>query len=152
MTHPTPNDAMTDIERLADEYADAVVDWSMNGHPADKARAALLAAIGKLVSSTQPAMAWQPIETAPKDGRALLLGHFNSHGKWRTVRGEWCSEAAIAEGWEDPEAPEGWYETSVESDDVPNCWWTEPTHWQPLPPPPRSQVQGGLSTNNEEMK
>jgi hypothetical protein len=97
-------------------------------------------------------MAWQPIETAPKDGRALLLGHFNSHGKWRTVRGEWCSEAAIAEGWEDPEAPEGWYETSVESDDVPNCWWTEPTHWQPLPPPPRSQVQGGLSTNNEEMK
>ena len=28
--------------------------------------------------------AWQPIETAPKTGRTLLLGYFNSHGNWRT--------------------------------------------------------------------
>jgi hypothetical protein len=79
---------------------------------------------------------WQSIETAPKDGRTILLGHYNSHGKWRTLRGQWFSAATIAETWEDDECPEGWYETSVECDDDVNAWWTEPTHWKPLDPPP----------------
>lgn len=85
---------------------------------------------------------WQPIETAPKDSRTLLLGYFNSHGKWRTVRGQWMSEDYIAEYWEDPDDVEpGWFETSVEADDPPNCWRIEPTHWMPLPPAP---PQGGI--------
>lgn len=79
--------------------------------------------------------AWQAIESAPKDGRAMLLGHFNSHGNWRTIRGAWCSADAIAETWEN-EADEGWYEMAVEADDTPSAWWTEPTHWMPLPAPP----------------
>lgn len=80
---------------------------------------------------------WQPIETAPKDGRTLLLGRFNSHKKWRTMRGQWMSEEYIAEQWEEPENGEpGWFETAVEPDDVPNCWATEPTHWMPLPAEP----------------
>jgi hypothetical protein len=84
---------------------------------------------------------WQPIETAPKDGRALLLGHFNSHGKWRTVRGQWFSADEIAETFENPDGcDEGWFETVVESDDIPNCWATEPTHWMPLPLPPKEAL------------
>lgn len=84
---------------------------------------------------------WRSIETAPTDGRTILLGYFNSHGKWRTLRGQWMSEAYIAEYWEDPDDVEpGWFETSVEADDPPNCWRIiEPTHWQPLPPPPEAQ-------------
>ena len=83
-------------------------------------------------------MTWQPIETAPRDGRTLLLGYFNSRGKWRTMRGQWMSEDYIAEHWEDPDDVEpGWFETSVEADDVPNCWRTEPTHWMPLPAAPQ---------------
>lgn len=89
--------------------------------------------------------AWQPIETAPKD-RTLLLGYFNSHGKWRTLRGQWFSQESIEDTWEEPEfAGEGWYETPVEIDDTPNCFWTEPTHWQPLPSPPIEQAIGRAS-------
>ncbi|TDV06022.1 hypothetical protein [Paraburkholderia caballeronis] len=85
------------------------------------------------------AVAWQPIETAPKTGRTVLLGYSNAAGKWRTVRGQWMSETYIAEDWEEPDDVEpGWFETSVEADDVPNCWRVEPTHWMPLPPEPGS--------------
>lgn len=88
-------------------------------------------------SALQPA--WRDIESAPKDGRVVLLGKFNSHNKWRTMRGQWFSADAIAETWEDPDdAPEGWYETSVEAEDMPNVWYTEPTHWMPLPPAPKA--------------
>ena len=81
---------------------------------------------------------WQPIETAPKDGRTMLVGYLNSHGNWRTMRGRWYSQDTIEEEWEDPDlAGEGWYETVVESDEYPNCWWTTPTHWMPLPEPPK---------------
>jgi hypothetical protein len=98
---------------------------------------ALLDEIDRLRAELQPRR-WQVIETAPKDGRTLLLGYFNSHGKWRTVRGQWMSEDYIAEYWEDLDDIEpGWFETSVEADDAPNCWRIEPTHWMPIPPGPR---------------
>lgn len=78
---------------------------------------------------------WQPIETAPKDGRTLLLGHRNALGNWRTLRGRWIPKAEIEEHWEEDDFPEGFYEEAVEADE-PNCWPTEPTHWMPLPEPP----------------
>lgn len=73
---------------------------------------------------------WQPIETAPRNGRTLWLGWVNPLGKWRTGRGQWFSTQEIAEVWEDPdEGGEGWYETASECDDLPNCWPIAPTHW-----------------------
>ena len=89
-------------------------------------------------------MEWQPIETAPKDGRTLLLGYFNSHGNWRTVRGEWLSQDHIDEYFEEgcEDAEPGWFETSVECDAPPNCWPTTPTHWMPLPAPPTDEMKG----------
>jgi hypothetical protein len=93
-------------------------------------------ALGSLPVETN---GWQPIETAPKDGRTLLLGYFNSAKKWRTLRGQWFTEGSMDE-WDGVADynPAGWYETSVENDDPPNCWHTEPTHWMPLPKPPGS--------------
>ena len=80
---------------------------------------------------------WQDISTAPKNGRTVLLGYFNHYNKWRTLRGQWFSRQEI-EDWEDSDGcEEGWYETSVECEDVPNCWQTNPTHWMPLPKQPK---------------
>lgn len=80
---------------------------------------------------------WQPIESAPKDGRSMLLGHFNTAGNWRTLRGRWFSAEKIEYEWENADDFEaGWYEESVEADDIPNVWATSPTHWMPLPNPP----------------
>lgn len=85
---------------------------------------------------------WQPIATAPKTGATLLLGYFNHYGKWRTLRGQWYSQDAIENDFEDSDnAAPGWYETSVEADDIPNCWPTNPTHWMELPAPP-AQLKG----------
>jgi hypothetical protein len=92
---------------------------------------------------------WQSIETAPKDGGALLLGYRNALGNWRTVRGQWFSDEQIKEEWEDGyDSEEGWYETSVEADDLPNCWPVNPTHWQPLPEPPVSLLATAAATND----
>lgn len=80
---------------------------------------------------------WMPIESAPKD-KVLLLGYFNESGKWRTVRGEWFCQEEIDDQWEFPEnGSPGWYETCVNADEPPNCWPIEPTHWMPLPTPPK---------------
>lgn len=87
---------------------------------------------------------WQPIETAPKDGRALLLGRFNEMGNWRTMRGQWTSQAEIDNDWEDPDGHEqGWYEVAI-TPDAPNCWSIAPTHWQPLPVRPTANGAGDL--------
>ncbi|EGP42993.1 hypothetical protein [Achromobacter insuavis] len=81
--------------------------------------------------------AWLPIESAPQTGRTLLLGYWNSLGKWRTVRGQWMSLDHIAENWEEPDDAEaGWFETAVEAEEAPNCWRITPSHWQPLPAAP----------------
>lgn len=81
-----------------------------------------------------------PIETAPKDGRTLLLGRFNELGKWRAIRGQWSTQASIDDGWEDPDGfEEGWYETAIEPD-VPNYWSINPTHWMAIPAAPSTPL------------
>lgn len=64
------------------------------------------------------ALAWQPIETAPKDGTPFLA--WNGH--WRGVA--MYFEARYEE---DPE----WV------DEQTNYIEPEPTHWMPLPTPPK---------------
>jgi hypothetical protein len=71
MTHPTPNDAMKDIERLIDALVGATADDDIEVF--NRARAALLAAIGKLVASTQPAtdMGKRTGSTAPASSHGI---------------------------------------------------------------------------------
>lgn len=73
---------------------------------------------------------WQPIETAPKgEGVLLLFGiidpceMLNWHkpvqfvGYWDHIDGAWCTMATTFNG------P-----------------FAQPTHWQPLPPPPETSA------------
>lgn len=66
---------------------------------------------------------WRPIETAPKDASALMLG---------IVRRGTLKEIHI-----------GGYRYAVNDDEI-SCWWSDqcddvivPTHWQPLPAAPK---------------
>jgi hypothetical protein len=67
---------------------------------------------------------WQPIESAPKDGTTILLGHasFKPEAAWW----EYCS-------WF-----EGWCSGGFRSDMYGPGF--DPTHWMPLPPPPKSET------------
>jgi len=70
-------------------------------------------------------MEWQPIETAPKDGRRILLGREG----WCEV-GRWaldyeCRQNADPGAWSDD------HDYGGPEDD---SW---PTHWTPLPEPPK---------------
>lgn len=87
-------------DSVLDMIADAIGDPEL-GY--DGARA-LLAQYGS--------PAWQPIETAPKDGREVLAG-FQGQFKW-------VSFIAFA-------TPDGVYR---------DCF-ADPTHWMPLPPAPQ---------------
>ena len=101
-----------------------------------------LSAPGQCLHGISEPSGWMPIETAPKDGRTILFGYRNSLGKWRTMRGKYFTRATIDEEWEEPdECDEGWYETSVEADDVPNYWAMNPTHWMPLPAAPKGGAE-----------
>lgn len=80
---------------------------------------------------------WQPIETAPRDDVVLLFGRldplrlqgvkygsletpFRAAGYWGDIDGAWCT---VGSTWEGP--------------------WMLPTHWMPLPPPPRPNPEAG---------
>lgn len=71
---------------------------------------------------------WQPIETAPKDGTKVLL----TNGSWvETARWANCDERFEGENWQWllVDCEDGYYNVTAE----PN----EPTHWMPLPEPPK---------------
>lgn len=62
--------------------------------------------------------AWKPIDTAPKDGTVILLGHSEAvfDGWWDTYDNAWVDGETNGYG-------------DLRSYD--------PTHWQPLPAPPK---------------
>lgn len=68
--------------------------------------------------TTPTAEGWMPIETAPKDGTSIMLGNpgwlIPTVGSWRHYG----------------HAPAGW-----------TGGGSNPTHWQPLPPPPQPEKQ-----------
>jgi hypothetical protein len=69
---------------------------------------------------------WQPIETAPKDGRGFIA--YNEFtGPYITAATQPSPDGEVLfpmHGWRG----------------VPGTWFPVPTHWQPLPEPPDSPV------------
>ena len=67
-------------------------------------------------------MTWQPIATAPKDGRYILFTC------------DWGVGPRIVVGWWDSLA-DGWYATPC----VKGLKALTPVHWMPLPDPPKAE-------------
>lgn len=84
---------------------------------------------------------WEPIGTAPKDGRAVLVMRDIWPGT-ASGRAEECNghNTYVAEWWTDR-----WvcYMSAIQDPDCP----IEPTHWMPLPPTPKD---GGLPTTTDQ--
>jgi hypothetical protein len=72
-------------------------------------------------------MQWQPIETAPRDGTAVLLtdGFDVAVARWEDTGMRFQNLAWVVSRYIDGE-----YNSTVDFDD--------PTHWMPLPPKPSS--------------
>lgn len=64
---------------------------------------------------------WKPIETAPRDVEILV-----SNGKWQFVA-QWVKNPYTDD--------ERWMIARLENGE--SVLITDPTHWQPLPPPPK---------------
>lgn len=89
---------------------------------------------------------WRPIDTAPKDGRKVILFYRNSHNNARTVMARWLTDEQAAESDADGVGLEGgWYECIDNWDDYTevSIHQGEPSHWMPLPCPPSATVSEG---------
>lgn len=76
---------------------------------------------------------WQPIGSAPKDGRVVLLW-------WRSEFGpDYVAYWACGYWKEFGDGSKGWIGESFHASE-PRCWTRivgeRPTHWMPLPAPP----------------
>lgn len=104
----------------------------------DKTTAAIAALRERLA---QPGLdaGWQPIETAPKTGKKVILFYLNRNNFPRTVMARWLTDEQAAETDTDCVGLEGgWYECIDNWDDYTEVaiHEGEPTHWMPLPPAP----------------
>ncbi len=80
--------------------------------------------------STAPT--WQPIETAPKNGTEILLC---SGGRWKSINiGHWVPVGYAG--------VKGKWHTGFTCADEGDFDIDSPTHWQPLPEPPRAALSG----------
>ena len=81
--------------------------------------------IERLRAENKPALTqWQPIETAPKDGRWILVWAPDHN----VEKVGWCNK------------PEGGYWSPLLMDPFDSSpLYYKPTHWMPLPPPPSEE-------------
>jgi DNA phosphorothioation-dependent restriction protein DptG len=95
---------------------------------------------------------WQPIETAPS-GKAVLISYLNSCGNRRTVKAVKFGQYECAANYDSDDfaeyceekdeyfCPAGWYEQIDNWDEYSSVkvYQGEPTHWMPLPAPPKDE-------------
>lgn len=125
----------------------------IDGTPLQNDIAVMMAEFAGIYSgqaAQQPSVGWQPIETAPKDGRSVLIFYKNCMGKDRIIKASYTqrfteeSDNDWAEYSEEKDcyySPEGWYEQIDNWDEYGSCFVgggnvSRFTHWMPLPVPP----------------
>jgi hypothetical protein len=93
----------------------------------------------------KPLTEWQPIGTAPKTGKKVVLFYLNRNNLPRTVMARWLTDEQAAETDADGVGLEGgWYECIDNWDDYTEVaiHEGEPSHWMPLPEPPTDAAHG----------
>jgi hypothetical protein len=132
---------MSDLDNLRPEVRDAVaaIDKGngvfVNGDGCEggiawatiRAELLRLARAEAELAALKARMQWQPIETAPRDGSSVIIG---CAGKG-SGEGVYATEPGW-KGWPEP----GWYWVGEDADLARPI---EPTHWMPLPPPPKGE-------------
>lgn len=120
----TANEAM--VERALRAYYPQAAEKKLSEDAYRKMRAALEAAALAPVDD-----GWRPIESAPKDGTTILVS-FGTRGVHAVA---WCEPSGfdheiwcVDDGKHGPYALRGWSEKPRP---------TAPTHWRPLPAPPK---------------
>lgn len=88
---------------------------------------------------------WQPIADAPRD-RTVLVGYWNSHGNWRTLRASFYAKGELELSDDYPDdgdgfAPEGWYEEAYTHETIMPLE-QEPVMFHALPSPPDATKEG----------
>lgn len=124
--------AMTMREKIAEiihEHGDFRTD-------ADDVAAAILAIL--------PVMAWQPIETASRDGTEVIACYCRRYDfqDAPTVYGPWTvafrgGKWMVSHDGRNVIESEGYWGTSYMECEI------DPTHWMPLPPPPADMKEEG---------
>jgi hypothetical protein len=81
-------------------------------------------------------MQWNPIETAPKDGTAVLVMR-NVWPGTDSGKADSCNahNTYVASWWAGEDGDEGEWVCYMDMPQEPRCP-IEPTHWMHLPPPP----------------
>ena len=85
---------------------------------------------------------WRPIETAPRDGTAILVARLNLAMGWVVGHARWERQAtghadALMFGTR-PRVIEGWLSRGF-TDPPGNLGLSMPSHWMPLPAPPTTK-------------
>ena len=80
---------------------------------------------------------WQPIATAPRDGTTIILWHGDSGLRDRVVVGAYDKRAAHPWRFLNNPFPLTGNAHDGDGDGMANAFLTAPTHWQPLPEPPK---------------
>lgn len=73
---------------------------------------------------------WKPIESAPKDGTEIIVMHVH-------IETQIVNNAFWIEDDEYPQDTGWWSYTLSEVSRTQLNDWQTPTHWMPLPPPPK---------------
>lgn len=117
------------MEKLREQIASYLNDWDNWDNETLPSEGA-----DEILRMIATAWVWQPIETAPKDGREIILcgGLLDMGGYYRPSEGPRVVIAFWAEaGWEASVGGEFAYTSREDPIRV-----VEPTHWMLLPDPP----------------
>jgi hypothetical protein len=108
-----------------------------------------ITALRQALETEQEPVAWQPIESAPKTGRKVILFYKNRLHVGRTVIARWLTDEQATEiDGDDVGLEGGWYECIDNWDDYTEVaiHEGEPSHWMPLPAPPIEALRQALET------